>query len=242
MHSSFLSALVLSVFLMGSVSGQAVTVDSVYENRAGNTSEKEHTLGIDAFKNIPYLFFANKVPLDEGRMLLTNRGIVEVMWRRQQGERSYHTALLGYSQVEAVSPKDVERRQNSTGFYGKLGKEWAVGKRKVHSHFGLRAVVSYCRSTTDLVFPGPTFGDYVSSDVVHNIGAGIDAYYGLDFALGQHWLLRWETRMSNHYRIAGKGYVNYYPGVGYPLGLYHYTISPGTTLQLHRRFRSKKAK
>ncbi|TDB58222.1 hypothetical protein [Arundinibacter roseus] len=241
MQSTFLSAFVLSVFLVGSVIGQTVTVDSLSENRAGSVSGKEHTFGIDVFKNIPYLFFANKVPLDERRMLLTNRGIVELTWRRQKRERSYQTALLGYSQVEVVSPKSVERRQNATGFYAKLGKEWSVGKGKAQSQLGLRAMMTYCRYSTELLYPGPTFGDYKSLDVVHNIGIGIDPYYALDFSLNQQWLLRWETRLAHHYRIAGKGYTPYYPGVGFSPGLYNYIISPGTTLQIHYRFHGRKA-
>lgn len=238
MKSFFLSVFVFSVFLMESASGQATGVDSTSADPAPRI---EHTVGIDVFKNIPYLLFGNKMPLNEGRMSLTNRGIVEVIWRRQRRERVYQTALLGYSWVEIASPKSVERHQIASGFYGKFGKERILGQGKGRSKVGFRAMATYCRYTTHLVYPGPTFGDYRNSDLVHNVGIGLEPYYALDFPLGPHGVLRWETRWPQHYRVLGKGYTPYYPGVGISLGLYDYNASLGTTLQIHYRFHRVKS-
>ncbi|MBU1820250.1 MAG: hypothetical protein KKG00_01895, partial [Bacteroidetes bacterium] len=187
------------------------------------------------------LVFANRLPLiDRCVMTLASRGIVEVVVRKQKRDGLYRTALVGYSRVEMVSPESIERRRSALGFYGKLGNEWMLRQGRRRSSFGLRGMLTYSKFITDLVFPGPAFGDYQRSDLVQNAGIGIDPYYALDFFLGQYWLLRWETRWTHHYRIGGKGFTPYYPGVGISLGMYDYTHSLGTTLQLHYRFAGRK--
>jgi hypothetical protein len=218
------------------VLGQTVEIDTL----SGTSLSNRFTLGVDVFKNVPYMFFANRVPLYDNSMILTNRGIVEVILRKKKREGLYQTALLGYSQLEAYSPRSVERQQNMQGLYGKLGNEWTLGhRRRGHSTFGLRGLVTYCRYATDLVYPGPTFGDYRSRVEVNNMGVGIDPYYAFDVFVGPRWLLRWETRWTHHYRIFGKGYTPYYPGVGVAFGTYDLSASLGSTVQLHYRFQSR---
>jgi hypothetical protein len=226
---------------MQSAHGQSVEVDTTSGIIPGRPTRYESTIGVDVFKNIPYLLFGNRLPaFDNSAMTLTNRGIVEVLFRQQKRERFYRTVMIGYSQVEIDSPESIERHENVIGFYGKIGNEWTLGQGKGRSKIGLRGMASYCRYTTDLVFPGPTFGDYLSTEVVHNVGIGFDPYYALDFFPGQRWMLRWETRWTQHYRLSGQGFTTYYPGVGVSLGMYDWIASLGTTLQLHYRFAGKK--
>lgn len=221
--------------------GQVIEVDTMPVRQPNPVVRKEFTIGLDIFKNIPYPLFGNNIPIPTSESArLHNRGIAEIILRKQARDKMYWVGLVGISKVEISDPEGIERRQEITGLYGKGGAEWALGQKKGHSKFGIRGMLTYCQSISELVYEGPAFGDYRSTRVVNNFGIGFEPYYAFDFFLGPSWVLRWETRWSHHQRVVGKGFTPYYPGAGVSFGYYNFVVSGGTTLQLHYRFRPER--
>jgi hypothetical protein len=165
-----------------------------------------------------------------------NRGIFEIVARKQTSTNRYLTGLVGYAQSEIQYTEGVEVKDRVSGWYAKVGTEWLVGKVGGRSSIGLSGMATYCTYRTDYRFNGPTFGDYIGQGFTRNIGVGIELYYGYDIPLSPQFLLRWITRVSLHYRIAGVGDTPYYPGVGIVFDSYDPIVSFGTTLQLHYWF------
>ncbi len=218
--------------------GQSVEVDTISSVRPSFSGQKRFTVGLDVFKNVPFLVFNNDLPLPSSQSArLHNRGIVEVVLGGEISDNFYWNGLAGFIKAEVTDLESIARRQEVVGWYGKGGVEWALGQRKRHSKLGIRGMLTYTGYATDLLYKGPSFGDYQTRDVVNNFGVGFEPYYAYDFFLGPRWLLRWETRWSHHLRVVGKGETPYYPGVGVSFGLYDYVVSGGNTLQLHYRFR-----
>lgn len=231
-----LIVLILGVVLSPSSFGQTIEVDTLGGWPTGDGFKNTTTIGIDVFKNIPFLLLSG-VPLlwDRPSARVHTRGTVELVFRNGNERKGYRTGMVGYARAVVDDPKGIERHQDITGWYGKGGYEWASGGRKARSMFGIRGIATYCRYTTDLRFKGPTFGDYEGSNIINNVGLGFEPYYALDLPLGARGMIRWETRWSHHFRIIGRGFTPYYPGVGLSLGFYNYVVSGGTTLQLHYR-------
>jgi len=195
------------------------------------------TIGLDIFKNLPYFLLKNPMPVPTSQSArLRNQGIVELALRKEASRGGYWVGLLGYAQAEITDPENIVRRQQIRGWYAKGGKELILGRNKGHSKLGVRGILTYVRTTNDLLYSGPTFGDYEFTDRVGNMGIGFEPYYAYDVFLGPRWLLRWETRWSHHIRLIGKGDTPYYPGAGVSFGFYNYVVSGGTTFQLHYRF------
>ena len=128
--------------------GQVLEVDTLGSNQANHALTRECTIGLDVFKNFPYLLLGNVVPIPTSESArLHNRGIAEIVIRKQATDRRHWVGLLGYSKSEIVDPNDIERRQEIAGWYGKGGAEWTLGQKKGRSKLGIRGTVSYTHLT-----------------------------------------------------------------------------------------------
>ncbi|WP_247236037.1 hypothetical protein [Telluribacter sp. SYSU D00476] len=226
-------------FLIGQVvHGQVTEVDTSSKSTPTAPTFREYSVGIDVFKNIPFWLQGNKAPVIEyANGTQRNRGIYEVTFRKRI-DRYYHlTGLLGYTHLTINYPSGVEEANQINGWYLKAGRERATGDRQ-RTHFGILGIVTFCQYRTDLRYAGPTYGDYTERRLVNNIGVGAEPYFAFDFFPQSRWMLRWVTRLNYHYRLFGEGYTPYYPGIGIAGG-YHFTMSAGTSLQLHYQFRGR---
>lgn len=240
MHSPFYIAFMISVFWVGPAVGQTVVVDTTSQLAPTTRDVGKYSIGLDIFKNIPYLLIGNQLPRPLYRATtMENQGIVEIMARKQTSANQYLTVLVGFARSEIEYTEKVETRDRVSGWYGKVGKEWVMGKAD-RSSIGLSGMATYCTYQTDYRFEGPVFGDYLGTGFTRNVGVGIESYLGYDIPLSPRFLLRWITRLSLHHRLAGVGDTPYYPGVGIVFDSYDPIVSFGTTLQLHYRFVGKK--
>jgi hypothetical protein len=228
------------LFILGCMFSLSVVAQNLRSDSTANDSTripppKEFSVGIDVFRNIPFLLLGNRAGLIMGGEL-HNRLIFEGTFRKKLNSDRSWIGLLGYASGEIYYKNEVQERNQFWGWYGKGGKEWAVFRGN-HTKIGLLGIVTYARYRTDLRFKGPTFGDYTETREIVNAGLGGEPYFAYDFFLNSRWMLRWITRVSFQQRLTGEGYTPYYPGIGNVPANYNLIVSGGTTLQFHYRFR-----
>jgi len=150
---------VLGICFARNTLGQTTEKDISVSEDSVISQKNNFTVGLDFFKNVPYLFLKNQIPVAISQTArLQNNGIIEVAFRKQADKGAYWVGLLGYTQAVVTDPESIARRQEIRGWYAKGGKEWTVGRRKEHSKIGLKGVVTYARFATDLLYEGPAFG------------------------------------------------------------------------------------
>lgn len=240
MRCLFYTVFVISIFWAGSVVGQTIVVDTTSQLAPKISQVGKYSIGVDIFKNIPYLLIGNQLPRPLYRATtMENQGIFEITARKQASAYQYMTVLVGFARSEIKYAEKVETKDRVLGWYGKVGKEWVVGKSG-RSTIGLSGMGTYCIYQTDYRFEGPVFGDYLGTGRTRNVGLGLETYFGYDILLSTQFMLRWITRLSFHHRLAGVGDTPYYPGVGIVFDSYDPIASFGTTFQLHYHFAGKK--
>lgn len=234
--------LLLSMELISSVFsfGQSPKSDTLAEkqfldfSQDDTASPKEFSIGIDLFKNVPFLLLGDWPGLiTEGG--ISDKVVFELAFRKKLDKYHHWVGLLGYAQGSIQYNSGARERSQFFGWYGKGGKESAVFSGN-HAKIGLLAIVTYGHYRTDLRYKSPTFGDYTESREIVNAGIGGEPYFAYDFFSDSRWVFRWISRISFHYRFGGEGSTPYYPGIGNIVGGYNLIFSGGTTLQLHYRF------
>ncbi|GAB3170241.1 hypothetical protein [Telluribacter humicola] len=223
----------LPYLLVHPVHGQVTEVDTTSKSTHASQAGSKFSVGLDVFKNIPLWLQGNKAPIfieDNGTQ--HDRLILEVALRKKIDEAHHAVALLGYTQLDVIHSRGTQDRNQIKGWYIKGGKERPMYEGGKQAHIGLLGMATFCQYHTYLRYSGPTYGDYTEHRLINNIGIGAEPYFAFDFFPDSRWMLRWVTRLNFHYRLFGEGYTPYYPGIGITTG-YNFTMSAGTTLQLH---------
>jgi hypothetical protein len=211
---------------------------STFSAIAQDSTYRLHAVGIDAFKNVPFLtFFQEKATLSissEERSSFYNPLIVEAYGQiTTLKPNTFLNAGIGYASIERRLEQRL--RQNIKGYYLKIGKEYhSKFRHSIESIFwGYNLILTQTTVEGLIDLQGNYFPSY-STQLPTDSGFGI----GSDFSVGFSFLLfrRLQTRVVSRSGIAiskiGSPNGPYLPGVGIRLSNSLLSLSGGATIQL----------
>lgn len=211
---------------------------STFSVIAQDSTYRLHAVGVDAFKNVPFLvFFQEKSTLSISsgeRSSFYNPLILEAYGQITTLKlNTFLNAGIGYASIE----RELEQRlrQNIKGYYLKIGKEYhSKFRHSIENIFwGYNLILTRTKVGGLIDIQGHYFPSY-STQLPRDSGFGI----GGDFSVGFSFLLfrRLQTRLVSRSGVAiskiGSPNAPYLPGVGIRLSNSLISLSGGATVQL----------
>lgn len=203
-------------------------------------------IGIDGFKNIPFMTFSQSETVISGlvtneKARLYNPRIGEVYVQLGRANTSKLITLgLGYASLEHLQAQRLQQR--ITGIYLKLGREHHSATRHgaVSFFWGYYLTLSRTKAEGNIVLDGEYFPSYTTA-----VPSKAGGEAGVDFTLGTQFLLfkRLQTRLLARNAMAISAFGNrnypYLPGQGLRLSNGLVTGTGGATVQLFYLFGSR---
>lgn len=207
--------------------------------KAQNQPLRLHAVGVDGFKNLPFMAFSQSETVLSGlvtneKARLYNPRIGEVYVQLGRANTSKLITLgLGYASLEHLQAQRLQQR--ITGVYLKLGREHhrATKHRAVSFFWGYYLTLSRTKAEGNIVLDGEYFPSYTTA-VPSKVGGEI----GVDFTLGAQFVLfkRLQARLLARNAMAISAFGNrnypYLPGQGLRLSNGLVTGTGGATIQL----------
>lgn len=207
--------------------------------KAQNQPLRLHAIGVDGFKNLPFMVFSQSETVISG--LVTNEkasfynptiGEVYVQLGRANTSKLI-TLGLGYASLEHLQAQRLQQR--ITGIYLKLGREHhsATRHKAVSFFWGYYLTLSRTKAEGNIVLDGEYFPSYTTA-VPSKAGgeAGVDLTLGAQFVL----LKRLQARLLARNAIAVSAFGNrnypYLAGQGVRLSDGLVSATGGATVQL----------
>lgn len=211
---------------------------STFAAIAQDSTYRLHAVGVDAFKNVPFLvFFQEKTTLGlytGERSSFYNPIIVEAYGQiTTLKPNTFLNVGIGYASIERQLEQRL--RQNIKGYYLKIGKEYhSKFRHSIESIFwGYNLILTRTAVEGLIDLQGNYFPSY-STQLPTDSGFGI----GGDFSVGFSFLLfrRLQMRVVSRSGVAvskiSSPNVPYLPGVGIRLSNSLLSLSGGATIQL----------
>lgn len=186
-------------------------------------SSRVKAIGIDFFKNIPFLFLRS-----EGyRRPLFLDGVV--LLRAQRPFRYYHLSA-GYADVSNYREQRIW--QNVQGGYLKFGKEFNKSLSLTNFFWGYAGAISWLQVQSKLAIKGNIFEDY-TAPLPDYSGMGISAelFLGADFRVAKRLRARLLWRSAAGTSNVGAPNAFYLPGAGIRIWNEPFILTGGITLQ-----------
>lgn len=211
---------------------------STFAAIAQDSTYRLHAVGIDAFKNVPFLVFFQEKPtlsISSGeRSSFYNPLIVEAYGQITTLKlNTFLNVEIGYASIERQLEQRL--RQNIKGYYLKIGKEYhSKFRHSIENIFwGYNLILTRTAVEGLIDLQGNYFPSY-STQLPTDSGFGI----GGDFSVGFSFLLfrRLQMRVVSRSGVAvskiSSPNVPYLPGVGIRLSNSLLSLSRGATIQL----------